>query len=179
MKIQTQTLVQDYDFDINKVRFNLDASIVNGKPKEALWTSSLKENNISEWVEFIKYEDFKVKPCLYVLEPKADVKLYHIDSINDIKSIPVLTDWREIVTIDYKELQRQGYDGVNLTSKGNLTIKSFWYYTGFNSSEDLRSLLIGMTSWDTESTVWFNTNWIKSFRLKRNDLKELRLDSNY
>ena len=175
--MRTQTLVQDYDFDIKNVKFNLDASIVNGKPNEALWTSSLIEgNNISEWVEFIKYEDFKIKPCLYILEPKDKVNLYYIDNMNDIESIPVLVDWKGNVTIDYKKLQRWGYDGVSLTSEGNCIMKSFRYYSGLNNSEDLFSLLMKMTTWDTESTVWFNTNWIKSFRLERDDLRDFELE---
>ena len=142
----TEALVADDDFDIKKVRFNLDTMFTN-KPCEALWTSSWNSHKeCISWIKWCLREEFKMKNTLYKITSKRKVKLYEIDNPKDYtdNQLPKKGDY-----IDYKKLVQLGFDGLHVTDTGAILghLSDFEY-------------MIRLNAFDCESTVWFNTDWI-------------------
>lgn len=148
--VNLQAMVHYADFDLSKVCFDLNETFAN-KPRKALWTSDWN-NNIEEiaWIEWAKWEDFQIKEFLYKVVPKEKVKVYEVSSYEDYysKKLPKTGNYKNI---NYVELQERGFDGFRVTRSGA------WLGHNFGDRGVLQ-----LNAFDCESTVWFNTNWIKT-----------------
>jgi hypothetical protein len=170
--LQPQLIFKE-NFDPSKADFDLSASVVN-KPNMALWTSTLISKKSSAWDKWCKdnwYPRCKGKPEKYILRPKDNLKIVEIDNDDDFKDLPTISlldylykdsdkafDEKDSILnfsrmIDFEKLANDGHDGIHLTERG-ATI----YHTNYNSDE----YTMNFNSWDAESTVWFNANWIDS-----------------
>lgn len=171
-----QSVVFGPDFSLDKVEFDLHTSDIN-KPKRAMWTSSYDpEWKSIGWIAWnLAEQTDMLKDCLYRIVPKKRVKVYEIDTVEDWLSarLPKIEKRNPIQRflfgrlttegfIDFVDLAKRGYDGVHVTHQGAMIGHDF-----SANREAQRSLY----SYDCESTVWFNTNWIKSVELVASDLK--------
>lgn len=178
-----QAIVHGPDFDLSKVKFNLKTSFCD-KPETALWTSTYQDD-FSEigWIKWNMGEGplDTFKNCLYKVVPKDGVRLYEINSEEDVTScrLPKLDGPSAIARffgfqkerqftegfIDYQALAKRGYDGLHVTEDGAWLGHSF----GDISEKTIRI----MCSFDCESTVWFHTDWIESIELVTDDLRSI------
>lgn len=141
------------------------------KPKGGLWTSTLKTTEGDEvssgWIEWMKAEGWcNVKePQAWVLEPKDDVDVYVIDSVEDAIDIMVpderyrsmslqeyRIDWAEVFGI-------RDYDAIRLTEKGQWETRfpnKCYHENGERKwgkhSDNLRGY--SLYGWDCECVLW-------------------------
>lgn len=177
-----QAIVYGPDFDLSKVKFDLKTNHVD-KPKSALWTSTFQDD-LREigWIKWNLWEDCQLlKDCLYKVVPKEGVRIYELNSEEDLTScrLPKLDGPSSIARffgfdkereltegyIDYEALAKRGYDGLHVTWDAARLGHSFG-----NVDQKTIDLLY---CFDCESTVWFNTNWIDSIELVTTDLRSL------
>ena len=159
-RLPIQALIHNKDFNLSNCKFDLIPQF-NGKPKEALWTSTyLNSIEISDWYIWCKKGDFEIKDCLYLIEPKEDTRVLKLNNVEDLVEFPTVRAFNQI-TLDFERIFKRGYSGITLTKEGLINIKSL------SSLRRLNSVVSSFWSWDCESTVWFNTDWIKSIKLER------------
>lgn len=178
--IGIQLMTHNRDFKLYKVDFDLESIFIN-KPNEALWTSSLDKDNkyMSAWIEWASYEDFILKECLYKIVPKKDIRIFEIDGIDDLveistERIPDDDVFGSFYQIDFRDLKHKGFDGVHLTTKGNLQLHNPPLHRIMIGNK-LRTI-VGVNGWDCESSVWFNTEWIDDIVRVTDDISQY-LDS--
>lgn len=139
-KINTQLLIHSSDFCISKVKFNFTNSL--NKPYKALWTSTLIDTNSSSWDLWCQINEFNVKNhrIKYKIIPKDNLKIFEINNEEDLNFLPKIYDpiFNKNV-IDFNIIAKL-FDGIHC----------------------INYILPQLYGWDCESTVWFNTNWIKS-----------------
>ncbi|MFO1518123.1 MAG: hypothetical protein U1F57_00440 [bacterium] len=114
------------------------------KPRKGFWTSTYLETRGSAWVE----RGRDLKNHSYLLRPRADAKIYVVDSYEDLERLMNQygrEDVSGIKTLDYEAMSRD-YDGLHLTRKGEVDTRPFQ-----GRSYDL-------DTWDVESTLWFR--WV-------------------
>ena len=150
-----QALVHYVDFSLENVKFNLKNRGYVNKPEKALWTSTWKDD-VSQigWIKWARMERFDIKDSLYKVTPKRIVILYEID-LNEDYASDQLPKTKENF-IDYQKLASKGYDGLHLTEHGA------WIGHDFRKENEHFGTTILLNSFDCESTVWFNTDWIGS-----------------
>jgi len=139
-KINTQLLIHSSDFCISKVKFNFVNSL--NKPYKALWTSTLIDTNSSQWDLWCQINEFNIKnhKIKYKIIPKNNLKVFEINNEEDLNSLPKQFDsFLGKYMINFNKVSKL-FDGIHCID-----------YT-----------LPQLYGWDCESTVWFNTNWIKS-----------------
>lgn len=131
--------------------------IIN-KPSGCFWTSSYLDmyNKIpnSDWTYWVKMEEFDEYNKFFLITPKNNLRIYEIDSIEDIMLAPLIYDeFKFRKSINYKLLSKH-FDGVHLTLHGSVVLHSYYSKTYNN-----------MNAWDVESTSWFNMDWIKKVEM--------------
>ena len=152
MENKLQALIYDKDFDLKKCQFDLTPHF-NGKPKKALWTSSyIDEESISSWYIWCCMEDFELKNCLYLIEPKSEIKVLELNNAEDLLDLPTVRVFNQ-VTLDFERIIKEGLWSIKDLSIYylNLVFSSFW-------------------GRDCESTAWFNVDWINRIWLERSSL---------
>lgn len=161
--IRIQALIHDKDFNSDNCQFNL-TSHFNGKPKKALWTSTyLNPEEISDWYLWCKEEEFELRDCLYLIKPKENIKVLELNSIEDLVKLPTVRLFNQVI-LDFNLIAKRGYYGIHLTRYGLSNIRGL-------SINYPNSVISSFWSWDCESTVWFNTDWIERIWLERNKIK--------
>ena len=146
-------------FDANKLVFDLSTQRIN-KPSKAMWTSTFIDDDcLSAWMEWCMGEDFSTfegEGSSYIVTPKDKLKLYQIDTYEDIENLYCKSGflWNDLM-IDFKKYKEEGYDGINLTGKGNCIVKE-------NFSDALIKAIPDLCCWDCESTVWLHGDWFKT-----------------
>lgn len=152
--MKDQLVLTEDEFDINKVKFNLEVIEQLNKPEKALWTSSVIKDDkgevSSEWSDWCIDEEFAnpYSKKKTILVPKKDAKVFELNWKTE-KKLPTRRSSSMFMLatkhIDWNALVEAGYDGFNLPCRTGLGM-----------------LLAGcdFSSYDCESTVWFNTNWI-------------------
>ena len=106
------------------------------KPKTALWTSTFREETrSSEWSEWCEQEDFPTGDRFFVLTPRQGTKVLSVNDENDEARLPLTKSGQ----IDFEAIASWGFDGLRTPCGrcGGL-----------------------FDTWDCESTVWFNCDWI-------------------
>ena len=162
MENKLQALIHDKDFDLKKCQFDLTPHF-NGKPKKALWTSTyIDKESISSWYLWCCMEDFELKDCLYLIEPKSNIKVVELNDVEDLLDLPTVRVFNQ-VTLDFERIAKRGYFGIHLTKEGFWSIKDLSIY-------HLNSVVSSFWGWDCESTVWFNTDWINEIWLEEDGL---------
>ena len=138
--INTQLLIYSSDFSISKVKFNFTNSL--NKPYEALWTSTLIDTNSSQWELWYQINEFNVDKykIKYKIIPKDNLKIFEINNQEDLNFLPKQFDcFLDKYVINFNKVSKL-FDGIHCI---NYTLPQLY-------------------GWDCESTIWFNTNWIKS-----------------
>lgn len=173
-----QSVVFGPDFDPSKARFDLQTAF-NNKPEKAMWTSTFNPDvRKIAWISWNLREDAgMLKSCLYRLIPKKSLKVYEIDTVADwlsrrlpkIESPSMLKEFFfgpafNEGYIDFETLKKRGYDGVHITSNAASL--------GHNFDID-HKIMLALSCYDVESTVWFNTTWIDKVELVTDDLDSL------
>jgi hypothetical protein len=130
----------------------------NYKPCGCFWTSTLIEENKSDWVEWCLNNNFYLDEIKYgyVLQENTN-NILIIDSKEDIEKFEeeYATTWLALGVFKRKRVNwyevSLKYDGVRLTGKG----LRYSYGTVFSA-------------WDVESTVWFKWcfNIVKTIEMK-------------
>lgn len=156
-----QALIHDEDFNPDNCQFDL-ASHFNGKPKKALWTSAyLNLEEISDWYLWCRAEEFELRGCLYLIEPKENIKLLELNSIEDLVELPTVRLFNQVI-LDFNLIAKRGYSGIHLTGGLLFDIRRNMIR---RPSILVDSVAESLYSWDCESTVWFNTDWINKLGL--------------
>lgn len=134
---------------------------LRGKPSRVLWTSSLIEANRSSWLaaidsSFVPVDKSELNEHHISIDiPKA--RIFNIDGPEDITTLAELygIPGNGQAKIDWTAV-RLDYDAVHLSFRGVMTAQGI----PVSSTNGVYSL----TSWDCESTAWFNddhfTEWI-------------------
>ena len=124
--------------------------VVPNKPNTGLWTSSALTDSpfLSPWQEWCANNDYHCGVHHFSLIPKTNLKVFEPDSLSDLRTIepelPILPP-----SIDFAWYAREGYNGFHVSDRIlNLP------------SDDIHPF----HGWDCESTVWFNYDWISSFK---------------
>jgi hypothetical protein len=125
-----------------------DAAFLN-KPDNGFWTSTLKGDNWSEWAEWSEAEDFSDISSGTVLEIQKGVSMYIIDNKSHMEKLLKKFPYESIgnTFIDFVKFSKV-YDALYVTKQGALKNKG----------------MSGLSAWDVESTVWFNTKKLKIIR---------------
>lgn len=122
------------------------------KPIGGLWTSTWDaKKRTSSWVEWCKDEDeltFIADTHWFLLTPKADSRIYTIDTLADLEwlvdryPLDLRGTGLEMMRDRYLDYVRiaQEYDAIHLTEEGQ------WR---------TRLTFPNLYGWDVESTVWF------------------------
>jgi len=121
------------------------------KPAGGLWTSTLRDDGTSAWVEWCRAERWGLtdESRLFTLEPDADVSVLVVDSETDLHALldrfgrddPGFLPKQQFARIDFERIAT-AYDAVHLTDAGQRA-------TRFSRP--------GLYGWDCESTLW--TRW--------------------
>jgi len=125
------------------------------KPDNGFWTSTLKGKNKSAWTEWAEAEDFDDVSSGTILEIQKGVSMYIIDNVKHFKKLlekfPYEVSGMGVISIDFVKFSKT-YDALYLTEAGARK-----NHMGSGSS-------LGLNAWDMESTVWFNTKYLKIIR---------------
>lgn len=128
---------------------------LRGKPPQVLWTSSLIEAGRSSWLaaidsSFVPVDKSELNEHYIAIDiPKA--RVFNIDSPEDVVALADLygLPGNGQAQIDWSAM-RLDYDAAHLSFRGLLTAQE----VPVSSTNGVYSL----TSWDCESTAWFNSN---------------------
>ena len=158
-----QVLVSAKDFDPSKSIFNLETKTINNKPKKALWTSTMKDNLADTgWIEFFHFNETVHKEeydCIYKVTPKDNTKVMIIETLDDYLSGSFMYNYElghASKVLNYTEIAKD-VDGIHFTDAAVCLGKMI-----FNHRIP-RWVIDSLYCIDCESTVWFNTDWIKDF----------------
>lgn len=162
MNKQVHAINNDTEFDISKIinykkgdKLSLAFGYSN-KPQDCFWTSSLNDDS-SDWLDWCKFEEFESYSQAVVITPKKDVKIYVIDTIEDLIKVSNLYEgYSNPGRINFPSLLMAGYDGVQVTKDAAMN------FHGYSSKG-----IYDLNAWDCESTVWFNSKWIDSYEIHR------------
>lgn len=145
-------------------KYNIENLCWMNKPLGGLWTSTvvgvrtytvgINTYNIpySDWMDWCLSERFKVEDKILIIHPKKDLKVYDINQESDLMGLPIIKG-DLFNCIDYEQLQKDNYDGVHISA-----------YIAYKLH--LHSInKIMFNSWDSESTCWFNMDWINSYKV--------------
>ena len=126
------------------------------KPFGGLWTSSFDIEYKSGWVSFRESHNFDIptqKWRGFVLIPKRKVRIYVIDSYDDLKRLVnkyphqpykglPFRYLQDVVFPDYEAISKD-YDAIHLTNRGEYQTRNMTYGGAH------------LYGWDFESTLWF------------------------
>ena len=107
-----------------------------------MWTSTLINTNSSQWELWYQINEFNVDKykIKYKIIPKDNLKIFEINNQEDLNFLPKQFDcFLDKNVIDFNIIAKL-FDGIHC----------------------INYVLPQLYGWDCESTVWFNTNWIKS-----------------
>lgn len=115
------------------------------KPSGGLWTSAQHQQHGSEWLRFVRAEDFYSPDQLqdkqlWLVQPKPEAKILVVDSVEVLQSLPHLPPQLpgdDVYPLDYEAIA-QDYDA--------MLVKQEVIGTGVN---------LEVYTFDTESTIWF------------------------
>jgi|GEM_PF-2895992 len=123
----------------------------NVKPVGGLWTAPLLDDSDglatawTEWMNAEQYVPYGENARLYALEPRDDVDLFVVDSLDAAKELYAFGDSgpAEVLSsaVDYEAIVDE-YDGVRLTHEGQIDTRLSWE--------------ANLNGWDCASTVWFD-----------------------
>ena len=153
-------------FKIEKINPIMECPITDAfrnKPVGGIWTSAL-DGNTCGWLDWCRYNwEGHGGNIAVILTPKKDVKVYQIKDLETLQAAstrPADSDGffgESRSMIDFRRLNDEGYDGVNVTAEAAVA---------FHFATDLRGF-VDLNTWDCESTVWFHGDWIQSYETKR------------
>lgn len=107
-----------------------------------LWTSSLRDDGISSWVEWCFYESGFCVGDGWILLPRKNARIYTVNNLADLERLqtmfPLQGDYIDFVSM------AKNYDALHLTEQGQ--------------RETSISFPVNLSGWDCESTVWFR--WV-------------------
>lgn len=147
------------------------ADPVTNKPAGSLWTSAaVKTDNgkyTSSWIDWCREEQFRIHPYNFLIIPKKEVKLFVIDSYEDLKQMHLkeselskeMPSTRRAMPwqiIDFDWYASHGFDGIHATQA------AVWD-CGFFDFKEHKARPVHLSTWDVESTCWFSTRWIESY----------------
>lgn len=147
-------------FDLDNIR-EIKCDIPNycNKPNSGgLWTSSLKADSSSAWLDWCMAENFGIWTKAVIFVPKENIKVYVIDSFADLDRISKQLNGMPFRSIVFKELKNAGYHGIHLTENGARELHFL--------PPCANSTLLDLNAWDCESSFWFNIGWIKNFEIR-------------
>lgn len=136
------------------------------KPDGGLWTSTVRPDESSEWLEWLRSSHFYTgDEVIWILQPEADIDVYSIDAVEDYHELlesygrePAYPSaWGEVVP-DFEALV-DTYDAIHLTAQGQRA-------TRFSRP--------GLYGWDSESTLWLR--WAFESAVRRGPLTEVLND---
>lgn len=120
------------------------------KPSGGFWTSSLREDRISEWIQW-KLDNEYYKPgsveTVWLIEPAVEsINLYSITDKSDLMEITQEYRKNSMNTwvIDFEKLS-ESYDGIWLTKEAKPEVTTY--------PEPV------LSGWDVECTLWFSDNF--------------------
>lgn len=163
--MRTQVVIAREKIDFNKFVIPY-GNRGNNKPSGGgFWTSSLKENGKSGWLEFTEAEGFYEGISgltMYHVEISSNARILVIDTQEDYEKaledygMPAhnrkhpLAPASSTQVLDYEKLMMD-YDAISLTEKGMYNNRSTFLM------------------WDCESTVWINLNCFSNIIEVNND----------
>jgi hypothetical protein len=123
------------------------------KPTGGLWTSTVRDDGTSDWLDWCEIEDFYHEDQnVWWLEPRAEIDLVRIDRHVELEAVisafdrrvnddagPVVKTTETFAPIDY-EAMSGAYDGLHLTEDGQ---------------RNTRMTTPGLYGWDAETVLWF------------------------
>lgn len=133
------------------------------KPLGGLWTSTMTEEGLSDWVSWCRIQEFDYAPArlAYVLIPRKDAKILTINCGEDLAAIKDKYAGKPEVLSYYTSINWKAigddYDGVHLTCSGNQKLHL--------------SMPMDLNSWDVESTVWYR--WVFEDNVKAINIKHI------
>lgn len=145
--------------NFSQYKFNYMYQDFVNKPELAFWTSPLKEKYnfpVSPWINWCVHAEFRIYKYSFILYPKPHLKIYTINSLEDIKKLPLIRQ-DGYCYINFEELSKS-YDGLYVTADAIHQLNCV----------SLKEGLFLLNSWDVESICWFNSNWIERFELITN-----------
>ena len=146
------------------LRYEINNSTLMNKPTGGFWTSTVLgtrkydiDGNLyhipySDWMDWCIAERFKIGDKIFVIHPKDNLKVYDINTENDLLNVPIVNGISDNC-IDYKLLWQEGYDGVHISQYIAMAL----HLHSFNK--------LMFNSWDSESTCWFNIHWIRDYKV--------------
>jgi len=135
------------------------------KPDGAFWTSSydnvIKTSDWSKWTrETMKDWSSNEAAVFSVI---GSPKVFHIATPEDYKKL------RDTFTIDYKEALKYGIEALasgihweNVSKRYDAVhLVDYWKARGSRENIQENPAYIGLSSWDVESTAWFDMGFLK------------------
>jgi hypothetical protein len=121
------------------------------KPSGGLWTSTLREDGMSAWLDWCETEQWGItdEAVVYALDPEPDVSVLVLDSQVDLLQLLAtfardqghdLPKPRLTAQIDFEAVAKH-YDAIHLTERGQIST---------------RLATPGLYGWDTESSLWLH-----------------------
>lgn len=130
-----------------------DDRALRKKPRGGLWTSPLREDGTSAWIEWMQAEHFSVvpNPRAWKLTVADDASVYTIDDVADLRAIVTdpprrerygaLRDTGRCKVIDWRAVFAE-YDGIHLTREGQISTR----FTDRGEPD--------LYGWDCECVLW-------------------------
>ncbi len=118
------------------------------KPKGGFWTSPADKNNVSSYEKYENGALIKKDDKAWKIIPKSNCNIKYITDITDLQTLPEISSYScsRNTYINFEEFFSQGYDGLYIS--GNVAhTKSF--STEYN-----------LHTWDFDTILWSNLNWI-------------------
>lgn len=138
------------------------------KPNAGLWTSSYVDG-ISDWVRWCRATYFASvnTDSWWVLHADPHARVLVIDSRDDLDALVAWASRPKLypmpsqaILLDFEKMRDAGYAGLHLTHDG---LSANRYRD--SEPEDING--IGFSSWDVESTVWFDWAFTHVAEVKR------------
>lgn len=138
--------------ELDKSKFLPISTIMrNNKPEGGIWAAELHDEGGSDWKSFVDCEmptkhwiESLKKHIVFKLKPSA--KIFIIDGRNSLYERGITKSFFGWM-LDYEKLQKDGFDGVFLSEKGNLELHN--------------DFTLNFNSWDIASICVFNPDVIE------------------
>lgn len=154
MTIRTQMWIGEEEPQRSKFEQVSNSDDLIHKPLGGLWTSTVRDDGTSDWLDWVNTEDFYHEDQeVWFLEPREELDIVRIDRQVELESIIERYDRRErpsepplvvaadsFAPIDFERMAEE-HDGIHLTESGQ------W---------ETRMSRPGLYGWDAETVCWFH-----------------------